>query len=170
MTLGRGVRTRTVFGRHLSRRIVIVCVVLVSASAVTVAAAFAYWTAGGTSSGSVNTGATASATAIQTVAPTGLYPGGAAALSGNFNNPNPGSVYVTAVTASVTAFSAQADGAKPACTQADFSISGTAAVNAEIAAGNGVGSWSGLVLNMSDTGTNQDNCKNITVPITYTAS
>ena len=130
----------------------------------------AYWTGGGSGSGSAGTGTAASVTVNQTVSPTGLYPGGAAALSGNFNNPNAGSVYVAAVTASVTAFSFQADGTKPACTQANFSITGTANVNAEIAAGNGVGSWSGLSLNMSDTGTNQDNCKNITVPLTYTSS
>ncbi len=156
--------------QRLSRRAAIAVVACAVAVAVTVGLAFAYWTAGGTGSGSASTGTAASVTVNQTVSPTGLYPGGAAALSGNFNNPNSGSVYVAAVTAAVTAFSVQADNTKPACTQANFSITGTASVNAEIAAGNGVGSWSGLTLNMSDTGTNQDNCKNITVPITYTSS
>ncbi len=91
-------------------------------------------------------------------------------MSGNFNNSNSGPVFVAAVTASVTTFSAQADGTKPACTQADFSITGSASVNAEIAVGNGVGLWSGLSLNMTDATTNQDNCKNISVPIAYTSS
>jgi hypothetical protein len=92
------------------------------------------------------------------------------ALSGNFTNPNSGSVYITAVTATVTAFSVQADNSKPPCTQADFSISGTANVAAQIPSGSGVGAWSGLSLNMTNAGTNQDNCKNITVPIAYTAT
>ena len=61
--------------------------------------AFAYWTATGSGSGTANTGTAASVTVNQTVSPTGLYPGGAVALSGNFTNPNPGKVYITAVTA-----------------------------------------------------------------------
>ena len=67
----------------------------------------AYWTGGGSGSGSANTGTAAGVTVIQTVSPTGLFPGGAAALSGNFNNPSSGNVFVTAVTASVTVFSAR---------------------------------------------------------------
>ena len=143
---------------------------LVTLVAVLGGVAFAYWSTGGSGSGSANTGTAASVTVNQTVAPTGLYPGGAAALSGNFNNPNTGKVYITAVTALVTPFSVQADATKPACTQADFSITGTANVGAEIAAGVAVGSWSGLSLNMIDAVTNQDNCKNITVPITYAST
>jgi hypothetical protein len=130
---------------------------------------FAYWTMGGSGSGTANTGTTASLTVRQTVSPSGLYPEGTVALSGNFDNPNSTKVYITAVTASVTPFSVQADATKPACTQADFSITGTANVGAEIVPGLGMGSWSGLSLNMIDAGTNQDNCKNVTVPIAYAA-
>lgn len=133
--------------------------------------ALAYWTSGGGSgSGSGTTGSASSITVNQTASATGLYPGGSSALSGNFTNPNSGKVYVTAVTAAITSFSVQGDLTKPACTQADFSISGTATVGAEINSGAGVGSWSGLSLNMTDAATNQDNCKNITVPITYTST
>jgi hypothetical protein len=132
--------------------------------------AFAFWTAGGSGTGSGATGSGSALTVNQTVSPTGLYPGGSVALSGNFTNPNSGSVYIASVTATVTAFSVQADSSKPSCTQADFSISGTATVAAQIPAGSGVGAWSGLSLNMTNAGTNQDNCKNITVPIAYTAS
>ena len=132
--------------------------------------ALAYWTVGGSGSGSGSTGSASSITVNQTASATGLYPGGSSALSGNFTNPNPGKVYVTAVTATITSFSVQADATKPACTQADFSISGTATVGAEINSGAGVGSWSGLSLNMTDAATNQDNCKSITVPITYTST
>jgi hypothetical protein len=129
--------------------------------------AFAFWTAGGSGSGTATAGTNANVTVNQTVSPTGLYPGATTALSGDFNNSNSGGVYITAVTASVTPFSVQADGTKPACTQADFSITGTANVGTEIVPGTGVGSWSGLSLNMIDAATNQDNCKNVTVPIAY---
>jgi hypothetical protein len=154
--------------RQLSRKAMVV--VAVVAFVATAGVAFAYWTATGSGSGSADTGTSSGVTVKQTASPTGLYPGGTVALSGNFDNANSGKVYVTAVTATVTPFSVRPDGTKPACTQADFSISGSAPVAAEIAVGSGVGSWSGLSLNMTDAGTNQDNCKNITVPIAYSAS
>lgn len=153
--------------KRLVRKLVIVAIVGLFALG---GLAFAFWTGGGSGSGSGATGTPSALTVNQTSTNTGLYPGGSSVLSGNFTNPNSGKVYIAAVTASITTFSVQADNAKPACTQADFSISGTATVGAEINAGSGVGSWSGLTLNMTDAGTNQDNCKSITVPITYTAT
>lgn len=156
--------------RGISRKRAFTLVAAVVVVGAMVGGAYAYWSATGAGSGSAKTGTGSSVTVVQTVSPTGLYPGGSVALSGDFNNPNAGSVYIGAVTASVSTFSAQADGTKPACTQADFSITGTATVNAQIAAGNGVGSWSGLSLNMTDAGTNQDNCQNVTVPIAYATS
>jgi hypothetical protein len=134
--------------------------------------AFAYWTQTGSGSGSATTSTAASVTVHQTGAPiTSLYPGGPAqTLSGNFDNPNVGPVYVTSVTAVVHAFSSQADTGKPACTQADFAIGGSAPVGADIAAGNGVGSWTGLTIGMLDTAFNQDNCKGVTIGIDYTAN
>jgi hypothetical protein len=152
------------------RKIIVVALAGVVGAGVMVGIAYAYWTVTGSGTGSATTGSGTALTVNQTVAPTGLYPGGSAALSGNFDNHNAGPVYVTAVTASVTPFTAQADVNKPACTQADFSITGTANVAAEVAAGNGVGAWSGLSLAMADRGTNQDNCKNVTVPVTYAIS
>ena len=151
--------------RKFNRKFVILAVGL--PIAVGAGIAIAYWTVTGTGSGNAATGTTSSITVNQTVSPTNLAPGGTVALSGNFNNPNSSKVYVTAVTATVTTFSLQADAGKPACTQADFTITGTAPVGAEILTGNAVGSWSGLSLNMIDSATNQDNCKSITVPITY---
>lgn len=132
--------------------------------------ALAYWTSSGSGSGNATTGTTTSITVNQTVSPTGLAPGGTVALSGNFTNTNTSKVYVTAVTASVTPFSVQPDVSKPACNQADFTITGTSLVGAEILPGAGVGAWSGLSLNMVNAATNQDNCKNVTVPITYVSN
>ena len=134
--------------------------------------AYAYWTTGGSGSGSAATGTTSNIVVNQTgSAITGMYPGQTVNLSGTFTNTaNPGSVYITAVTAAVHAFSSQTDSNKPACTQADFAIGGTAPVGAEVAHGTGVGSWSGLTLTLTDAGTNQDNCKGLTVTLDYTAS
>ena len=165
-TATRGQRSASRHKRRM-RKLVVVAVIGVLALG---GLAFAYWTAGGSGSGSGSTGSPSALTVNQTTTNSGLYPGGSSALSGNFTNPNGGKVYIAAVTGSVTTFSLQADNTKPACTQADFSISGTATVGAEINSGTGVGAWSGLTLNMTDAGTNQDNCKNITVPITYTAT
>ena len=60
------------------------------------ATGYAYWTSGGTGSGSATTGTTTGITIIQTSTITGLYPGGPAqALSGNFTNTNSGPIKVT---------------------------------------------------------------------------
>jgi hypothetical protein len=132
--------------------------------------AYAYWTVTGSGTSVASSGNGAPVVVNQTASVTGLYPGGAAALSGTFDNPNPGAVYVTSVTATVAAFSARADNTKPACTQADFGVTGTSTTPGSIAAGTGVGSWSGLTLTMSNTGANQDNCKGLSsIQIDYTA-
>jgi hypothetical protein len=134
--------------------------------------AVAYWTQGGTGSGTAGTGNTVAITVNQTnAAITDLYPGqGPVALSGDFDNPNAGPVYVASVTAVVRAFTSQTDVGKPACTEADFQIAGTASVAAEIPAGNAVGGWSGLTIELLNGAGNQDNCKDVTVTIDYTAN
>ncbi len=134
--------------------------------------AFAYWTQGGSGTGSATTGTTVAITVNQTSPITGLYPGGPTQkLSGNFDNPNAGNVYVTSVTAVIPVlWTAQANGSLPACTAADFTIGGSAPVGAEINPGIAQGSWSGLTIAMNDLGTNQDNCKKVSPPINYTAN
>ena len=150
----------------------LVVVAIVGCAAIGAGAAYAYWTTGGSGTGTAGTGTTVAVTVVQTSSAAGLYPGGSVSLSGNFNNPNSGAVYVTGVTAAVHAFSTQPDGAKPACTEADFSITGTSNVPGSVASGNGVGSWTGLTLNMLNTGANQDNCKSLSgsIQIDYTST
>jgi hypothetical protein len=134
-------------------------------------AAYAYWTGGGSGSGSAQATTPSAVTVNQTTSVSNLYPGATpVTLSGNFNNPNSGTVFIANVTASIQAFSTQTDGTKPACTEADFAIGGSATVNAEIAAGNGVGSWSGLTVRLLNGAGNQDNCKNQPITIVYTAN
>jgi hypothetical protein len=135
------------------------------------AVAYAYWTRGGTGSGSATAGTAAAITVNQTSTPTGLYPGGTAqALSGTFTNTNAGPVNVSSVTAAVHAFASHVvDATKPDCTQADFAIGGTSGATV-VPAGTGVGSWSGLTVRLTDNGLNQDNCKNVSITIDYTAN
>jgi hypothetical protein len=128
--------------------------------------AYAYWTGGGSGTGTATASTPASLTVNQTgAAVTGVFPGGPSkSLSGTFNNPNPGPVYVANVTATVSSTSAGG------CSASDFVITGTATVAAEIPAGNGQGTWSGLSIAMTDTGSNQDACKGATINIAYTAA
>lgn len=132
--------------------------------------AFAFWTQGGSGTGSATAGTTSAITVNQTSTVTGLYPGGtAAALSGDFTNPNSGPVNISSITAVVHAFSSSlVDNTKPACTEADFAIGGTSGANT-VPAGTHVGSWSGLTVSMNAGSANQDNCKGVSIQIDYTA-
>jgi hypothetical protein len=135
-------------------------------------AAFAYWTISGSGNGTGSTGAPSTVTVVQTSANIISAPGGSVALSGDFNNPNSGPTYVTGVTATVGVFSTIAKFAgDPPCTAADFTVTGTSNTPGSIAAGTGVGAWSGLTLTLNNSITNQDNCESLTtVPIVYTSN
>jgi hypothetical protein len=138
-------------------------------------AAYAYWTGGGSGSGSATATTPVNLVVNQTnAAITNLFPGGPAqALSGDFNNANSGPITLTSLTAAVRSFSVQSNPAKPACTQADFAITGTATIGGSgvVPAGTGVGSWSGLNVSLTNAASaNQDNCKGVSVTIDYTAS
>ena len=134
-------------------------------------AAYAYWTGGGTGTGSASATTPVALTVNQSTSVTGLFPGAAATtLSGTFDNTNSGSVYVHNVTAAVHAFSTQTDNTKPACTQADFAIGGSATVDANVPAGNAQGSWTGLTVRLLNGAGNQDNCKGQAITIDYTAN
>lgn len=131
-----------------------------------VGVAFAYWTNSGTGTGDADTGTNVAIVVNQTSTVTGMAPGVAAqALSGNFDNDNAGPVYVAGVTASVSSTD------KTGCTAADYTIAGTATVATQVAAGDGVGSWSGLTIQFNNKpGVNQDACKNAVVTIAYVSN
>jgi len=151
-----------------SRKIAIVAGSTVGALAIG-GVAFAYWTQGGSGTGTGAAGTTTAITVNQTTTPAGLYPGGpAASLAGNFDNPNPGAVNISGITAAVTSVTGGGtDSSKPACTTDDFLIGGSSGANV-VPAGNGLGSWTGLTLQLVDNGLNQDNCKNAVAHVTYT--
>jgi hypothetical protein len=147
--------------------------VVVAAGAVLLIAAggaYAYWTQGGSGTGSGANGTTVGITVNQTSTVTGMYPGGPAqALSGNFNNTNSGPVRVATVTAALVSVTGSVG--TPACTIADYQLNTpVATVNAEIASGSGVGAWSGPTVQLLNSATNQDACKNATVNLSYTSN
>jgi hypothetical protein len=134
--------------------------------------AFAYWTQGGTGTGSASTGSTVAITVKQTSTITGLAPGVAAqTLSGNFDNPNSNPVYVTSVTASISSVVKAAGAPSGTCDATDYTLTGaTMAVGAEVPAGTAQGSWGGATLAFNNKASNQDACKGATVNLAYTAS
>jgi hypothetical protein len=154
--------------RKFSRKTTIIAISLALVIA-TSAVAFAFWTGVGSGSGNGAAGDVATPLVVhQTSTATGLTPGGpAATLSGNFDNSNGSGVFVNQVTATISSVSPGPDSTKPFCTPGDFSLVGPATVNAEIPVGSGVGSWSGITLQLLNTASNQDNCKNATVNISY---
>jgi hypothetical protein len=145
----------------------------VIAAVVIAGAAIAYWTAGGTGTGTGSTSAgTSNVTVNQTKVLSAMFPGDSPqTLSGNFDNTNPGKTYIGTVTASIASVT---KGGSPAagCTSADFDLQNAAmTVNAEIAQGTSVGSWSGATIQFkNDPTANQDACKGVTVNLSYSVS
>lgn len=135
------------------------------------AGAYAYWTAGGSGTGSASTqAATTALTANQTGALTPMYPGDSAqSISGDFDNPNNGPIYVTSVTVSIASVTG---GDGPGCDATDYTLSSaTMAVGAQVPAGNGVGSFSGATIQFNNkAGSNQDDCKGATVNLAFSVS
>jgi hypothetical protein len=135
--------------------------------------AYAYWTTSGSGSGTAPVGDVNGITVNQTSTISDLYPGRPAqSLSGDFTNTNASKVYVHTVTASLASVDhGYSDTSKPPCTIADFKLpTDTATVDAEVASGTSVGTWSGPTVELTDTGLNQDNCKLATLHISYSSN
>lgn len=132
--------------------------------------AFAYWTAGGSGTGSATTGSgTVPITANQTSTITNMRPGDSAqTLSGTFTNTNSGPVYVTNVVASIASVF-QGGVVAVGCDATDYTLANTTmTVGHEVAAGTGVDAWTGATIQFNDkAGSNQDACKGATVNLAY---
>ena len=151
--------------RSKKARVALTAVLVVGVAAVAVA----YWTAGGSGSGSGSVqGAQTGLTAVQTSTVNAMYPGDSnQTLSGNFNNPNSGPIYVSKVTASIGSVT-KATGVTGTCDSSDFTLSDAVmTVNAEVPKGNAQGSWSGAKIRFNNKGSNQDACKGATVNLDY---
>jgi hypothetical protein len=154
--------------RTLHKRMVPVAVALLAILAFS-GVALAYWSAGGSGTGTAQAAAgTTNLVVNQTTGLTAMYPGDTAqTISGNFNNPNPGPVYVTTVTASISSVT-KAGIPAVGCDATDFTLSPTTAtVNAEVSAGNNQGAWTGPKIKFNDKVTGQDACKGVTVNLAY---
>ena len=136
-------------------------------------AAFAYWTAGGSGTGSGATAAGSSnVTVVQTSTISAMQPGDAAqTLTGKFNNPNTGPAYVGTVTASIASVVKDAGAPAGTCDATDYTLANAAmTVNAEVPAGNNVGSWTGATIKFNNKASNQNQCKGATVNLAYAVS
>lgn len=135
-------------------------------------AAFAYWTAQGTGTGTATTGNSVDFT-VTSVAPVGdpLFPGGPEQTV-TFTVANDGAGAGPQTLTSVTVSVANADGsawtAVSGCSAADYAIGTPSVVYGEIASGDDV---SGTVtITMNNLGTDQNACQGKTVPLYLVAS
>jgi len=134
-------------------------------------AAVAYWTAGGSGSGSGGTAEqTAALTVNQTTTLAAMYPGDSAqTISGDFTNPNSGPVQVNTVTAAIASVTKAAGAPAGTCDATDYALAGAAmTVNASVPAGSAQGAWTGATIKFTNKTTNQDACKGATVNLSYT--
>jgi hypothetical protein len=152
------------------KRALVVIAGLVAASGVG-SLAFAYWTESGSGTGTATTGGTSSVTLNPSNSPSGLYPGGPAqTINGTIDNPNASNVTLSTLTESVSVVNGAPSNGKPACTASDFTFTNPSFGNGGVVSpGNGGGSFS-VDIAMVNSATNQDNCKNVTLDITYNAS
>ncbi len=137
--------------------------------------AFAYWTAaGGSGTGTAGTGTSAAITVNQTSTVTAMHPGDTAqTLSGNFDNTNPGPVYVGTVTVSIASVFQEGVVAE-GCDATDYTLAGAAmTVNAQVPVGSPELTvvWSGATIQFKNKAdVNQDACQGATVNLAYAIS
>ena len=156
--------------KHFTKKRIVLLALLVLSLSI-VGGVYAYWTAGGSGTGT-GTAANGLSTlvAVQTTVLNPMFPGDVAqTISGNFNNSNSGPAWVSTVTASISSVSMAVGHAPGTCDATDFTLaSPVATVNAEIPAGNGKGAWTGPTIKFNDkVATNQDACKGATVNLGY---
>jgi hypothetical protein len=136
------------------------------------AGAYAYWTSTGSGTGSASAGTTSAVTVNQTTTLSAMYPGDSAqTISGNFDNPNSGPVYVGTVTASIASVTKASGAPAGTCDASDFTLANAAmSVNAEVAAGTAKGSWTGATIKFNNKASSQDACKGAAVSLSYAVS
>jgi hypothetical protein len=156
--------------RNMPKRVVPVAVALLALLAFS-GVALAYWSASGAGTGTAQAAAGTTPVVVnQVTVLTAMYPGDTAqTISGNFNNPNPGQVYVTTVTASIASVVKAGGAPAGTCDATDFTLAGAVmSVNAEIPAGNAKGAWTGATIKFNDkVAADQNACKGATVNLGY---
>lgn len=147
-------------------------VVIATATAVLLTGAglaFAYWTAGGSGTGSAATGTNVAISAVQTSTVASMAPGDAAqSLNGTFTNTNSGPVYVSTVTASISSVVKDPGAVAGTCDATDYTLANAVmTINAEALA-NDTSTWTGATLKFNNKATSQNQCKLATVNLLYT--
>jgi hypothetical protein len=146
---------------------------VVVAGVITVATAggaYAYWSSLGTGTGAASTG-TSSAFVVTTDAATGgpLTPGGPTqTVAFHVQNSNSGVQRLSAVAVTVAASNGTAWNAIPGCSAADYTIGTPSFTAGDVASG---ATKDGTVtITMNNLSSNQDACKNVSVPLYFSAS
>jgi hypothetical protein len=131
--------------------------------------ALAFWTTTGSGTGTATTG-TSTAWAVTSNAPAGgpLSPNGPTeTVAVHVTNPGSGTQHLNGVTAAVANSDGTAWTAVTGCSAADYTVSITTISGDVLAAGTASGT---ATIRMIDTGSNQDLCKGVTVPLYFAAS
>jgi len=128
--------------------------------------AVAYWTTTGTGTGTATTGNSSTVTVTPDNVPAGLYPGGPAQdIDFSISNSNASAQYITTVAVAVTGTS------DANCDADNFTVTQpTMGVSVPSGGASYLGSATGATIAMDETGVNQDDCKDVTVNLSYTAS
>jgi hypothetical protein len=127
--------------------------------------AVAYWTTTGAGTGTATAGTTDAFTITQTTSPTGLYPGGPAQnLSISVTNPGSSAAQITTLTATPTSTD------QPGCDAGDFEVVVSGIPTTTIAPGGSQAFTNVATVALTETGNNQDACKNAVVTISYAVS
>ena len=134
--------------------------------------AWAYWVGTGGGTGSATTATPAALTVNQTSTISDLAPGnGTQTLSGDFDNPNDGPIYVTAVTVAISGVAKAGGAPAGTCDATDYTLTdATMSVGAQVPAGSAKGSWSGAKIEFNNKNANQNACQGATVSFSYTIS
>jgi len=127
-------------------------------------AAYAYWSGLGGGTGTQTNAAGAAAMTVSQDPISGLTPGGTRNLSGRIVNAAGPDATVGNVLGTVTSVSGDTN----LGSVADYWITGTAVVNANVPTGTSGIAWSGLVLHYANSANSQDTGKSAQVNITYT--
>ena len=137
---------------------------LVALGVLAAGGATAYWTTTGTGTGSATTGTSASVVVSQVGTITALRPGSPAQdINFKINNPQATNQYITSVT---VAFGTMPVG----CGASNFTLTQPTWTAQDLVPGDTTFSANGATLKLENLASNQDACKSVTIPLTFTAS
>lgn len=158
--------------RRRSRRRAAVVLVPTVAGVFIAGTAFAYWTTSGAGTATGASGTSASVTVTQTgTAPADLAPGAPAKpIAFKITNPKLSPQRIASVTIAVTSVEYSGGGTAATCSDADFQITQPTSINQDLPNGETLFDPSGAAIAMRETGQNQNDCKNVTVNLSFTAA